>query len=261
MRTRKYDYDFIVNLYQEGKSAREVAQQVGCSYQSVSAIVKRAGVSRSKIIRLPILQERAKHCPVFSKDFTDYLDGLLISDGSLFKPSKHVKTSGYTQHSISVSWLECIAEFFCRAGVECSVNPTTRATQHYLHTWRYDQFYRQYCRWYCCGEKRVPKDIDISSRFVLKNWVYGDGTLGSDFRFCTDSFNVEDIEFLLSELEGLGFHFRKMRVGESKTGRDKYRLSICKRTGMMDFFEYVGEPEVAYFSYKWPGRGKCLSSA
>lgn len=45
--------------------------------------------------------------------------------------------------------------------------------------------------------KFIPKDINLTPT-LLKNWIYGDGTLGgSTLRFCCDSFSKSDVDWVI----------------------------------------------------------------
>ena len=239
-----------------GMTTREVAKAMGRSKSWVATQIKERGLSRSKLTRTDVLAKRAKHCTALSQSFINYLDGLLISDGFLMRPSKNTQTSGYSQDSVCKPWLIEVQKMLEFQGIKASVKPSKRRGQHVLRSHRYAELFDQYQRWYPDGEKRVPRDIDMSDRGLLRNWVYGDGTTGNDLRLCTDSFVLDDVDFLISGLSEMGFGFRKVEMGLSKSGQMKYRLSICKRTGLLDFIDYVGEPEVVEFSYKWRV-GKC----
>lgn len=249
--TRKYD---VVSLYKGGKTVREVAKEIGGNHRRIAQIVKDAGASRPRKTRGFVLAARAKTCPSFTGDFVSYLDGLLISDGCLVRPSKNTRTSCYTHDSVVLEWLEKIHKEFSLQGIESFVKPVrNRGKQHNLRSYRYDKLYDQYIRWYPdFGEKRIPRDIDFSDKSLLKNWIYGDGTrVSTTLRLCTDSFVLEDTEFLIDSLGKLGFRFKKVFMGLSKSGKDKFRISICKSDGLLEFFEYVGSPEISGLSYKW----------
>jgi hypothetical protein len=156
--------------------------------------------------------------------------------------------------SVCLDWLKSVKKMFCDNGICSSLNPIKkRHGQFVLVSNRYAEFYEQYYRWYPDGkEKRVPRDVDITNRDMLKNWVYGDGTLmkHGTLRLCTDSFSEEDVDFLAERLCGIGFGFSKMNFGISKTGKPKFRLKLCQRDGLAKFYEYLGSPDV-YFAYKW----------
>jgi hypothetical protein len=248
-----YSNDSIVDLYLQGKTAREIAEICSFSKSKVSCIVKNAGVSRSNKTRQCVLEKRAKTCPEFERDFVSYLDGLILSDGSLVRPSKNTKTSCYIHDSVTKNWLNAVSKEFKKNAIICSVANRKRKGHYQLRSFRYDKFYEQYVRWYPdFGEKRIPRDIDIFNKMLLKNWIYGDGTKGNDFRFCTDSFCLDDIDFLSERLDEIGFTFKKTNMGLSKEGKVKYRLSICNSNGLLEFFEYVGLADIKDFCYKWP---------
>lgn len=246
----------IVKLYKSGLTTREVADKLGCSKSKVAVIVKKAGISRSRNIRASVLKKRAKKCIAFTQEQINYMDGLLISDGCYPRPlSKITQTTLYSQTSICKDWLEHVRNSFKENGIKSKVirEKRRKGKCYYLFTHRYDQFYQQYNRWYKGTVKRVPRDIKIGDVNLLRNWVYGDGTrVRSSFRFCTDSFCIEDIDFLIKKLKKeTGFKFKKVFFGKTKNNKEKYRISLNKKNGLEDFFRYIGEPEIKYFLYKW----------
>lgn len=252
----RHNHEEIVSLYESGLTTREVALKYGCSKSCVSRVVKACNKSRSKDTRSHVLAARAKTCDDFTQNFRDYLDGLLISDGHLKKPSKNTKTSCYQQTSVCLEWLLSIKDNFNKFQIETNISPEKRNPQSYiLCTQRYRQFYDEYERWYG-EEKRVPKDLNLKSKALLKNWIYGDGTLvGSSkttLRLCTDSFSIFDLDWLKSQFAGFGYRFNYVNMGKSKAGETKTRLSLCKNNGLFEFFDMVGAPDICSLSYKWP---------
>jgi len=258
-RVSQYDSEIIFRLYKSGKTTREIAQIVNGSKTAVGEIIKKKGIARSKAIRSHILEARANVGPKIQGDFRNYLDGLMISDGSLVKPSKYTKTSMYVQSCVCKDWLDAIKKSFDEFGFSSSLSPEKRKPRCFVfRTLNYDSFYPEYQRWYA-GEKSVPRDIDFSSRLFLKNWIYGDGTFGRDLRLCTDSFSQDDLDYIKFQLLILGWKFNQVYMGQSKLGKPKYRLSLCKKNGLIEFFKYVGQPDILAFDYKWPRRAEpCL---
>lgn len=251
---RKYDYDLVCALYKEGKSVREVAIETGGSRSSIAAIVKGYGVSRINKIREHIYKKNAKKCPKLSKSFISYLDGLVISDGYISRPSKNSPTAFYQQSSISKDWLEEIQNKFKEQSIESTVYEEFRhgiKTGYILKTLNYDQLFIQRKRWYDLTGKIVPRDIDFSVGFLL-NWVYGDGTkVKTTLRLCCDSFSESEVDFLMNKLRSLGFGFKKILMGYNKDRKPKWRLSLCKRDGVIEFYQLLGKPSVESLSYKW----------
>jgi len=254
--SRKYDRDFVCRLYEEGKTTREIAVQIGGSRSSIAYIIKQAGVSRERKIRDHILADRAKKCLPLTEDFISYLDGLLISDGHLTKSSKHSLTAAYRQSCVKKDWLEQIAGNFAEQNIQTLISEEIRNGEfcgYCINSLRYDQLYFQRKRWYNDNNvKIVPNDIDFSTDFLL-NWVYGDGTrVKTTLRLCCDSFLEKEVDELQDKLRNMGFGFKKISMGLDSKGTVKWRLSICKRDGLLDFFKLLGKPNVRSFSYKWP---------
>lgn len=254
----KYDFDLIRSLYEEGKTTREIADEIKGSKSRVSAIIKKIGISRKRTPRISVLESKAKDCAPLDAEFIIALDGLLISDGHLSLPSKNVKTSYYSQSCVFKEWLESISLSFNEFGIENSILEDRRKgilKGYRLYTHRYKQLYKQQQRWYSTkdGEKVIPRDLALTPNFLI-NWVYGDGTLvGTQLKFCTDSFAEFDVDWLIKELNSkFDIKFRKTFMGKTKSGKDKWRPSICKRDGLIEFYNILGLPKFECFRYKWP---------
>jgi hypothetical protein len=124
---------------------------------------------------------------------------------------------------------------------------------HILRTPVYEEFFKQYSRWYKDGQKIVPQDLDFKDKIFLRNWVYGDGTLlhNSTLRLCTDDFTEEEVDWMIFSLNNtLDINFKKVYMGMSKKGRPKFRPALCIRDGLVKFFRYLGKP-MSCFEYKW----------
>jgi hypothetical protein len=239
-------------------SSREVAVVLGVGKTTVCSLIQSAGISRPRKPRACTFHRRANHCEELDNEFIDYLDGLLISDGSLIRPVGCSIASYYRQSCVYAEWLTSIADKFKTKGIDCSITADNRRIKpkkscYSMATPTYVELCRQYRRWYPSGEKKVPRDINLGNVDLIKNWIYGDGTLlqGNSLRFCCDSFSIEDVEFLISKFADMGWLFGKVWMGKSKMGNDKWRLSLCKRNGLGSFYEWLGEPEVRCYSYKW----------
>jgi hypothetical protein len=64
----------------------------------------------------------------------------------------------------------------------------------------------EHCRWYKCGRKRVPRDIDLSDPVLLAQWYMGDGNVYAEKRrgvvevaLNTQGFPLVDVRWLASE--------------------------------------------------------------
>ena len=177
--------NLVKELYEKGLNGREVAKIVGCSPHSVFRILKKTNSSRPNRIREFILKNRAKKCDDFNIDFLNFLDGLLLSDGCIPKSIGVSNSCHYIQNCINVQWLESIKEKFDENNIICNIKTEKRKKKkknicYVFRSYKYDKFYDLRKRWYPNEIKIVPKDIDLSNKVVLKNWVYGDGTIVGD---------------------------------------------------------------------------------
>lgn len=225
MSKRQFDRDEMVSLYETGLTSREVAAIVGCSKTCVAFAIKESGKSRCKAPRELVLLKKAKSCKVFTQDFLDFLDGLLISDGCITRPSKMVPTCKYQQTSTSRPWLEMIQGYFEKFGIKSRISRDKRPKKshhHVLATHSYGEFFAVRQRWYPRNKKQIPDDVNVMSKAFWQNWVMGDGTLRSGLRLCMDSFSKTSLVRIAKDIhERLGVRFVVMPFGKSKSGKKK----------------------------------------
>lgn len=249
----------VLELYRSGKSTREVASELGCSKSTVAFIVRKAGISRPKSPRPSVLFSKLPRCQPVVGEFRSYLDGLLLSDGFVSEPRGPGGGSYYQQSCVEKEWLEKIVEDFRNWDVEGWVLPEKRkdiskTTGWILRTKTYPELIEARRRWYPDGFKRLPFDLTVASPVLLKNWLYGDGTLlrQTTLRLCTDSFSEREVCLLIEQLNSfLGVKFEKTYMGLSKKGCKKFRPSLCMSGGLDIFYQYLGECELNCFLYKW----------
>jgi LAGLIDADG DNA endonuclease family len=106
-------------------------------------------------------------------------------------------------------------------------------------------------RWYGGSPKHVPRDFVLTPR-AARFWFYGDGSSSAyndgkkvNIRFCTNSFSQSDCEWLCSLWEQVGIAFYP---ATTPTGTV---LTLGITQHIHDFFDFMGEPEIECFSYKW----------
>lgn len=148
-----------------------------------------------------------------------YLDGLMLSDGSL---SYRYSKARYSQAFASehLDWADAIKSDLKVLGIESKLYPWMRketfidgrrlAERMYysLGTKSYLSLADLYRRWYIDGKKIVSRNINLTPS-LLANWYLGDGSLSFDKRcpassfltLATESFSLADIHYLCSLLE------------------------------------------------------------
>jgi hypothetical protein len=246
--------ELILSLYRAGKTTREIASVVGLGSTRVGTIVKAAGISRRIGPRLAAA--RGKVSPAFdlTSSRRDFLDGLMLSDGHIDRPGAE-GGSKYSQTCVRRTWLESLAAEFDGWGVLSAVGESRPGCVEFqLQTRRYRTLVAERERWYPNGgEKRVPRDVNLFSPCLLRNWIAGDGTrCGSDLRICTDGFCPDDVEWLMCRLRDGGYAFETSNMGPALSGRPKLRLRIGIGGGRDRLLAASGG-SVPEYSYKWAG--------
>jgi hypothetical protein len=250
----EYDHKQILELYGLGFTCREIADAIGCNHRSAAYVVQKHGKSRYKGPRPGIVFKDVLKCQKFNQKFIEYLDGLVISDGSLTCKATS-PTACYRQSCVNLDWLKYIGVEFNGREIKTifSIDGRKKRISHVLRTPVYEEFFSQYSRWYINDKKIVPRDLNFLSKTFLINWVYGDGTLvnNSTLRLCTDDFTEKEVDWLIFYLnKNLDLRFKKVYMGMSKKGNPKFRPALCLRDGLLDFYKYIGNP-ISCFNYKW----------
>lgn len=192
----------------------------------------------------------------------DYLDGLLLGDGSIVKSGKIAALYILNQRSEHYDWIEKQISFFSENGIKCNtyMRPASdfelngrkyrRKEQIRLHTITYRNFLDQRIRWYPLGKKIVPKDLNFENPKLLANWYMGDGSVVRDkniliIRFSTEGFSLDDVEFLSSKFQEIGID-TKINFARKKP------VLYIKYWHASKFLNLVKNYIVPSFNYKAP---------
>lgn len=188
----------------------------------------------------------------------DYINGLLLSDGSVSKIGR------YTQASSQIEWLNRIKDDFSMFGVNSTINNGHHQTSYYedkpiksfiynMWTKCYVEFKELRKKWYPEGKKIVPNDIMMTPECV-GNWYLGDGYINTQMQSCgiyytisiaTCGFETNDIEFLKSELnDAIGVN--------SYIAPSTNYICISRKKAVIKFLDYIKDIQVPCYSYKFP---------
>lgn len=195
----------------------------------------------------------------------DFLDGLLIGDGSYAFASHTSKKSVkliMSQISLHRDWMEHIKIRLEKENIKSKIyeyppytrvynNRTINAKEQCpLHSLSYVTLINEKLRWYPEGIKIVPKDINLSSSELLANWYMGDGNLTSRKRIelHTNSFTENDVNWLRTEF------YKKLNIVATIINRYKkyFTLSIGQKDSAHVFFEKIRPFILNSFLYKLP---------
>ena len=194
-----------------------------------------------------------KHIDLTS-DIVDYIDGLLLGDGSIIV-SKGVNPKYQQKFSVKhVDWCKIVSNDFSTFGIGNSWNiyGAGSSARALLYTKTYAEWEWFRCRWYTSdGLKIVPRDINLKNPVVLLNWYLGDGSLGrvrgnreyQNTKLSTLGFRPSDVEFLVNLLgDVIGVRPKYMRYNSGfgfvivmyKSDSDvffEYLLDYIERSG------------------------------
>lgn len=147
----------------------------------------------------------------------NFLDGLLLGDGS-YDGRKFSAALTIGQRADRVGWLRDIQTFLAKRGVPLAFAKRTARTNRcngqkiytrafmQCRTPAYRTLLAEHRRWYKRGQKRVPRDLDLTDPMLLAQWYMGDGNVYSENRrgvvevaLNTQGFSLVDVRWLASE--------------------------------------------------------------
>lgn len=157
----------------------------------------------------------------YTPEIKDILDGLLLGDGNLIKTSSLSAQFQLSQKSDHLDWIQLIIKQFMDAGIKTStaiIDAHTRTTSAgkiinakealFLRSLQYRTLLPLFERWYIKKEKNIkvlPKDLNISSPWLLAHWYMGDGSCSADnylhINLHTNSFTDDEVNILQMQFE------------------------------------------------------------
>lgn len=199
---------------------------------------------------------RKNHCNL-SQEAIEWIRGELLGDGNLDSRSIYSARFGYG--SKYLEYVEYVRDILNSFGIKQvgKINKRINTRQgnisyHYFSR-RYVELLPIYKQFYPEGKKIVPKDIKLTP-LTCRQWYIGDGCLihkkrgnnRKNGRPCitlfTCGFTISDVEWLLEQLNKLGF----------KVTRQVSRNSIAISAYFTEkFLNYIGSSPVKCYDYKW----------
>jgi hypothetical protein len=122
-------------------------------------------------------------------DLRDFLDGLLLGDGTYRQQSSISGLFQIGQRTDRKRWLLAIEAFLAQHGIELrwARRPAKvinfrgqdihSSPSYFCWSLSYRTLLAERLRWYPRGKKRVPPDINLSSPVLLAQWYMGDGSI------------------------------------------------------------------------------------
>jgi len=135
-----------------------------------------------------------------TKKLKEYLDGLLLGDGSIYINRRNKTLSPCYEQTIrlsSIDWARKIKKDIEKFGLKCSINGPYNRAEVKVRVYVHPFLLQMRDRWYPNSKKKVPEDLLITPT-ILGNWYLGDGKLDNDdiITIFTESLSFKEVKFL-----------------------------------------------------------------
>lgn len=201
----------------------------------------------------------------------DFLDGLLLGDGSYRRQSSLSGLFHMGQRTDRKRWLQAIESVFLSYGLQLRWNRRPAKASDFrgqlIHSapsfviWSlsYRTLLIERNRWYPSGKKRVPHDINLRSSVLLAQWYMGDGSMwhpssgNLQINLHTEGFPESDVRRLARGL--LAAHGIRASINHSSRRRGRKPILLLCGQNATRFVELVrSHIVVPPFGYKLPRR-------
>jgi predicted transcriptional regulator len=227
--------------WKENKTQCEIALKLGVACSAVHKWMKKYKIPTRTPAEARTRFRKEVRLTSFLKD---YIDGLLLGDGSLAQSGEAVYEQEFANSK--KEWMLEIKNTFENFGFDCTIYASKRSTVR-LRTKSHPVLRYFRGRWYPQKKKLVPRDISLSP-IMIKNWYLGDGKLDKDDAIIlyTECFNRTDVEWLADSLT------RTLNIGayscKNEKGHYLIKIRVCDSE---KFLVYIGENYPSCFSYKF----------
>ena len=193
---------------------------------------------------------RGNYCKLSSKAL-EWINGELLGDGCLSSRSKY--SALFIYGSKHYEYIDYVSDTLKAFGIEQAGKIHKKIQKQYGNI-SYDYASKCYPelksirdKWYPNGKKIVPKDIELTPLTLRQHYI-GDGSLckskkwNSSIILCTNGFSISDVEWLVEQLNNLGF---------KATRQPARNIIYISSYSTQDFLNYIGECPVNCYNYKW----------
>lgn len=245
-----YDRQWLYQKYIEEKlSITKIAEICGVGCTTIKYWLKKYSIpirSESEAVHLAL----ANHCNLTQKA-REWINGELLGDGCLMSPSPY--SAMFQYGSKYREYIQYVSDTLKSFGIEQAGKIIKRQDK------RWECHFYQYCsrcyvellavrkRWYPYGKKIIPRDIKLSP-ITLRQHFIGDGSLGHlkysrpYIRLSTNSFPIPDVEWLVEQLNKLGFKSKR------QLSSNIIRISAYSTK---EFLNYLGNCPASCYRYKF----------
>ncbi len=232
--------NYLETEYGTGLSQAKIAKNIGCTTECIEQYFKKFKIKgRSAEEAAKILRE--KHCSFSNKEI-EIINGLLLSDLHISASKNQARfTFGVKHKEFADSIVENIPSITWQNLYEYTCERTPNIN-YFCKSYSYTEIKDLHNKWYL-KNKEIP-DIELTKE-TLYWWYLGDGYLETSkyaLLLCTDSFSKESNLKMVKQLRDLNFDCYL-------TTRNRIRFS--GNDGARSFLNYIGEPRLKCYEYKW----------
>ena len=239
----------IIEKYESDISGNKIAKEFNINISTVMRILRRNNVS-IRSMKESVKAHYYKEPIVFTDEFKQILNGLIMGDGCLYIPVKGGVTPMYCHTDKNYEAIVYYRNLFIQQGIKVSNiwyrddnNPRysfqTECREEFLEC--YNLFYP------IDGKKRLP-NIDLTP-LTLLHWYIGDGSVKKVGKGTLNNAglitNIWGNPYILQQMKDL-FH-ENCKYYELK----QYRNFYIPHKGMRKFLDYIGECPMECYKYKW----------
>lgn len=223
------------------KSLTEIGNLYNTSARQICNWMEKFEISRRSLSEAFHIA-RGNHCNLSNKAI-EWINGELLGDGNLNSQSQYSAYFRYT--SKYKEYIDYIVHTLESSGIKsCSLKKKKYGNKfyNYYDSKAYSELLTIHQKWYPNGKKIIPKDLELTP-ITCKQWYIGDGSLKKYKGIClaTFGFQVKDVEWLVEQLNELGF----------KTSRHRNNTIYISAKSSSLFLDYIGKCPVQCYQYKW----------
>lgn len=225
-------------------SAAKIAKKYDVTEGAVFIKFRRYGIERRT---MPESQALNSNYVELTHSFISFLNGLLVGDGCIAKPTFRNKSTWYSHSDKNKSYLEWLKQCFLEFDIRCSNITQHRNTLVWaIKTKSYRDFIEIRKTWYPNGKKKIP-NIKLTP-ITLFNWYIGDGSYDKKSR----SHKV----VICSQFDQDGKAYMNRLINSIGIKTSVYPQSIyIKKESWPTFFKYITNhkyPIPNCYKYKFP---------
>lgn len=183
------------------------------------------------------------------KKFQEYLDGLVLGDGSISLPKRRgLPFYNQTAAVSKIEWARKIQKDIINFGLKCFIYGPYNRAEITITTRFHPFFLKMRERWYPKGKKKIPQDLIITP-IILANWYLGDGKLDKDdiIKIYTECFQFKEVECLSDLLnKAVGI------ISFVKRNEKGHPIILIRAREVPTFLAYIpDEYRLKCFNYKF----------